>query len=45
MKTKLSLISSLLFLALFAVACGSRPAAANSGSGPVEDYASLVDAL
>lgn len=52
MKTKLPLIGSLLVLALFAAACGSRPAAANSEGepnapqvGPMEDHASLVDAL
>lgn len=42
MKTKISLFSSLLVLALMLAACGN--ASANSG-GPVEDYASLVDAL
>jgi hypothetical protein len=52
MKIKPPLISSLLVLALFAAACGSRPAAANSEveptapqAGPVEDHAGLVDAL
>lgn len=45
MKTKLSIISSLLLVALFATACGSQPATANAEISPVEDYASLIDSL
>ncbi|HET9590767.1 MAG TPA: hypothetical protein VFO91_18400 [Anaerolineales bacterium] len=45
MKTKISLISSLLLLALFGAACGGRSAAVDSGAGSVDDQASLVDAL
>jgi len=52
MKTKLSLISSLLLIALFAAACGSQPAVPSVGTdpsvshgGPVGDYVSLVDSL
>lgn len=52
MKVKFPFIISLLVLAFFAAACGSRPAAANSEdepsaprAGPVEDHPSLVDSL
>lgn len=52
MKTKLSLISSLLLIALFLSACGAPPATPSaeadpimSHGGPVEDYVSLIDSL
>lgn len=47
MKTKLSLVSSLLLFAIFVAACGSQPSAPGAGSQgePVKDYASLIDAL
>ena len=52
MKTKLSLISSVLLLALFTAACGSQPATPSaeadttvSRGALVEDYVSLVDSL
>ena len=45
MKTKLSIISSLLLVALFATACGSQPVTPNAEISPVEDYASLIDSL
>ncbi|MBC7877709.1 MAG: hypothetical protein H7Y59_11125 [Anaerolineales bacterium] len=46
MKTKLSIISSLLLVALFAAACGSQSATSTvSHGGPVEDYVSLIDSL
>jgi hypothetical protein len=44
MKTKLSLISSFLLLALIAVACGGQPAA-DTSPAVVEDQASLIEAL
>jgi len=56
MKTNIFLIICLLFLALFAAACGNQPATSNpeiappvSDGGPVgasvQDYASLIDSL
>lgn len=52
MKIKLSLISSVLLLALFTAACGNQPAAPSaetdttvSDGSPVEEYVSLVDSL
>ena len=52
MKTKLSLISSVLLLALFTAACGSQSATPSaetdttvSDGSPVENYVSLVDSL
>jgi hypothetical protein len=52
MKVKFPFIISLLVLALFAVACGGRPAVAGpkdeptaSQAGPVQEMTSLVDAL
>jgi hypothetical protein len=52
MKVKFPFVISLLVLALFAAACGSRPAAAGpkdeptaSHAGPLQEMTSLVDAL
>jgi len=52
MKVKFPFVISLLVMALFAAACGGRPAAAGqkdeptaSQAGPVQEMTSLVDAL